>query len=55
MRRFFGKLYVQVLIGVFAGVALGSAQFPDYLARWVDAYPIVTIEDGNAGFTFEVH
>ena len=23
MRRFFGKLYVQVLIGVFAGVALG--------------------------------
>ena len=23
-----------------------SAQFVDYLARWVDAYPIVTIEDG---------
>ena len=23
MRRFFGKLYVQVLIGVFAGVTLG--------------------------------
>jgi len=23
MRHFFGKLYVQVLIGVFAGVALG--------------------------------
>ena len=23
MRRFFGKLYVQVLIGVFAGAALG--------------------------------
>ena len=25
MRRFFGKLYVQVLIGVFAGVALDGA------------------------------
>src|SRR5436190_11735872 len=25
-----------------------SAQFVDYLARWVDAYPIVTIEDGMA-------
>jgi len=25
-----------------------SAQFADYLARWVDAYPIVTIEDGMA-------
>ena len=25
-----------------------SVQFVDYLARWVDAYPIVTIEDGMA-------
>ncbi len=25
-----------------------AAQFVDYLARWVDAYPIVTIEDGMA-------
>ena len=25
-----------------------STQFADYLARWVDAYPIVTIEDGMA-------
>lgn len=25
-----------------------SAQFVDYLARWVDVYPIVTIEDGMA-------
>ncbi|CAN7743173.1 phosphopyruvate hydratase [Variovorax sp. LjRoot290] len=25
-----------------------SARFVDYLARWVDAYPIVTIEDGMA-------
>jgi enolase len=25
-----------------------SAQFVDYLARWVDDYPIVTIEDGMA-------
>ena len=25
-----------------------SAQFVDYLSRWVDAYPIVTIEDGMA-------
>ncbi|QDL37773.1 phosphopyruvate hydratase [Rhodoferax sediminis] len=25
-----------------------SAQFVDYLARWVNAYPIVTIEDGMA-------
>lgn len=30
------------------GKRLDSAQFVDYLARWVDAYPIVTIEDGMA-------
>ena len=36
MRRFFGKLYVQVLIGVFAGVALGA--FHPNLA--VDAKPL---------------
>jgi enolase len=30
------------------GRLFDSAQFVDYLARWVDAYPIVTIEDGMA-------
>ena len=30
------------------GKRFDSAQFSDYLARWVDAYPIVTIEDGMA-------
>ena len=30
------------------GRRFDSAQFVDYLARWVDAYPIVTIEDGMA-------
>ena len=30
------------------GNRFDSAQFVDYLARWVDAYPIVTIEDGMA-------
>ena len=30
------------------GKRFDSAQFVDYLARWVDAYPIVTIEDGIA-------
>ena len=30
------------------GKRFDSAQFIDYLARWVDAYPIVTIEDGMA-------
>ena len=30
------------------GKRFDSAQFVDYLARWVDAYPIVTIEDGMA-------
>jgi enolase len=38
--------------GVYAlaseGKRFDSAQFVDYLARWVDAYPIVTIEDGMA-------
>ncbi len=28
------------------GVALSSAQFTDYLATWVDKYPIISIEDG---------
>ena len=28
------------------GKRFDSAQFVDHLARWVDAYPIVTIEDG---------
>jgi len=30
------------------GKRFDSNQFADYLARWVDAYPIVTIEDGMA-------
>jgi enolase len=30
------------------GKRFDSAQFTDYLARWVDAYPIVSIEDGMA-------
>jgi enolase len=30
------------------GKRFDSAQFADYLARWVDDYPIITIEDGMA-------
>ena len=30
------------------GKRFDSAQFVDYLARWVDDYPIITIEDGMA-------
>jgi len=30
------------------GKRFDSARFVEYLARWVDAYPIVTIEDGMA-------
>jgi enolase len=30
------------------GKRFDSSQFVDHLARWVDAYPIVTIEDGMA-------
>ena len=30
------------------GKRFDSAQFVDHLARWVDTYPIVTIEDGMA-------
>lgn len=30
------------------GKLLDSAQFTDYLAAWVDKYPIITIEDGMA-------
>ena len=28
------------------GLSLDSAQFADYLAAWVDKYPILSIEDG---------
>jgi enolase len=28
------------------GLSLSSAQFADYLATWVDKYPIISIEDG---------
>jgi enolase len=30
------------------GLALKSAEFADYLAAWVDRYPIISIEDGMA-------
>src|SRR5208283_3237932 len=30
------------------GAKLNSAQFTDYLASWVDKYPIVSIEDAMA-------
>ena len=30
------------------GLALTSPQFVDYLAKWVDKYPIISIEDGMA-------
>jgi enolase len=30
------------------GKAFNSAEFTDYLAAWVDKYPIITIEDGMA-------
>jgi enolase len=30
------------------GLALSSAEFADYLAAWVDKYPVITIEDGMA-------
>jgi enolase len=30
------------------GLKLSSAQFTDYLATWVDKYPIISIEDGMA-------
>lgn len=40
MRRFLGKLYVQILIGVFAGVALGffTSHFADDLKPLGDAF-----------------
>jgi enolase len=38
--------------GVYAldseGLRLNAAQFTDYLAAWVDKYPIISIEDGMA-------
>jgi hypothetical protein len=30
------------------GLKLTSAEFTDYLAAWVDKYPIISIEDGMA-------
>ena len=30
------------------GLAMNSAQFADYLAAWVEKYPIISIEDGMA-------
>ncbi|NWG87144.1 MAG: phosphopyruvate hydratase [Hydrogenophilaceae bacterium] len=30
------------------GLALSSAEFADYLAAWVDKYPVISIEDGMA-------
>jgi enolase len=30
------------------GLELGASEFTDYLANWVDKYPIISIEDGMA-------
>ncbi len=35
------------------GLQLGSEQFADYLAAWVDKYPIVSIEDGMSEFDWD--
>ena len=35
------------------GVALSSEQFTDYLATWVDKYPIISIEDGMSEFDWD--
>jgi cell division protein FtsB len=35
------------------GLALSSAQFTDYLATWVDKYPIISIEDGMGEFDWD--
>src|SRR5574340_676370 len=34
-------------------LTLNSAQFTDYLAAWVDKYPIISIEDGMSEFDWE--
>ena len=38
---------------VSEGLQLSSAQFTDYLATWVDKYPIVSIEDGMSEFDWD--
>src|SRR5690606_7444822 len=35
------------------GLTLSSAQFADYLAAWVDKYPILSIEDGMSEHDWE--
>ena len=35
------------------GLKLTSAQFTDYLATWVDKYPIISIEDGMSEFDWD--
>lgn len=35
------------------GMSLTSAQFADYLATWVDKYPIISIEDGMSEHDWE--
>jgi enolase len=35
------------------GLVLTSPQFTDYLATWVDKYPIISIEDGMSEFDWE--
>jgi len=35
------------------GLQLSSAQFTDYLATWVDKYPIISIEDGMSEFDWD--
>ncbi len=38
---------------VSEGLQLSSAQFTDYLATWVDKYPIISIEDGMSEFDWD--
>lgn len=38
---------------VSEGLQLNSAQFTDYLATWVDKYPIISIEDGMSEFDWD--
>ena len=35
------------------GLQLNSVQFADYLAAWVDKYPIISIEDGMSEFDWD--
>lgn len=43
-----GKYHIEA-----EGLALSSEQFADYLAAWVDKYPIISIEDGMSEFDWD--